>query len=473
MCGLVAIIDFTQMGLWTRDGEMFFHMLLLNAMRGMDSTGVAGIWKNQKDVDIIKCIGHPFNLSRVDGWEDWKRRCNSQYSAILGHGRLATRGATNTKNAHPFQRGDITLIHNGTLSNFWELKKNYSNPEAFEVDSDCAANHIHDSGLDAFKKFEGAFAFIWHDLKDGKIRAIRNEERPLYVMERTDVNNPQWYLSSEPAIFDYVRSKGVIKGTWKTLKPGEMITFDMKKHNVEFTTVPLFKKPAHVPIHHHHNRQREISDEEANYWELWSHFQAAALDEEKQDTVLAPVGVLPKIVPKKKQTETLSSLEQGSIMLRVGDPINFTFTDYDEKHDENTNSQWCIIKGTALVDMPVEVRCRYEGNIDEIMKANVLRGTILSITPYDKNHSFVCRVFVGRPSPLVDQPVADLEGQFDKFLELADETSIPEHRFNLLCKAPCPCGQRIVSGQHSSCLIAQGLLYCPACTLNGKFPKNG
>ena len=181
MCGLIAIIDCTKQGFYQQDVESLFMMLQMNSFRGMDSTGVAGL-RRDKNIDVMKVVGPPTELLQLKQWKTFSNRVVQDYRAVLGHGRFATKGDVTPRNAHPFQRGDITLIHNGTLTNFHELKNNYKTPETFEVDSDVCANLIHDNGAEAVSMFEGAFAFIWHDAKDNKIRAIRNIERPDLVV---------------------------------------------------------------------------------------------------------------------------------------------------------------------------------------------------------------------------------------------------------------------------------------------------
>lgn len=469
MCGNIAIIDFTNLGLWTSDAEMFFQMLLLNSMRGYDSTGIAGIWKT-KDVDIIKVKGHPFNLLNAPGFGDWKNRSNSVYNALLGHGRLATKGEISAKNAHPFQRGDITLIHNGTLSNFDKLKNQYEDPKVFQVDSDLAANDIHRLGLEALAKFEGAFAFIWHNAKDGKIRAVRNIERPLYYMERED--KEQYYLSSDPAIFDFVRSKGSIKGLWRSLEAGKMLEFDMDKKSMTVVPVKFYQKVW--PVHHntfppYTSQNRFVSMDEELEIENYGEMFAAANER--------AAALLQQPTPEKKPTSgPTTSLTQNNICLKLGDRVNFTWTNYNEHDDELSGAHWTILDGTAILDMPVEVKARYEKNIADILEAGVLQGTIAAITPYGQDKSYVCRLFLKDICPVYGQDGLEPELENTKgevFLELQDGTNIPKHRFDLLSKSPCDCGKSMTPLQSSNCLVVQGKLFCPACVLASKYPKNG
>jgi hypothetical protein len=57
-------------------------------------------------------------------------------SAVAGHARYATSGLVNVENAHPFERGQIMLAHNGVIFNHARIS------EEHEVDSELLASRI-------------------------------------------------------------------------------------------------------------------------------------------------------------------------------------------------------------------------------------------------------------------------------------------------------------------------------------------
>lgn len=146
----------------------------------MHSTGIAAKEPKQ-DVEIRKLAIDPINFLDLSSV---KSMINTRAVALIGHNRHATQGAVNNNNAHPFTHGDITLAHNGTLTNKWQLERDFNAPK-FDTDSELVCWLIDNYELDAvIPELKGAFALTWWDDRDQSMNIIRNDERPLHVASK-------------------------------------------------------------------------------------------------------------------------------------------------------------------------------------------------------------------------------------------------------------------------------------------------
>jgi glucosamine--fructose-6-phosphate aminotransferase (isomerizing) len=133
--------------------------------RGYDSAGISII--NNKEILERKIKGKISNLenllelSPIDG------------SIGIGHTRWATHGKPTTTNAHPHTVNNVSLVHNGIIENFQELKNtllNNSNFYSSDTDTEIISHLIDnelklgktplDSFLNTVKKLSGAFAIV-------------------------------------------------------------------------------------------------------------------------------------------------------------------------------------------------------------------------------------------------------------------------------------------------------------------------
>lgn len=168
MCGIVAAA-----GLLTAEEEKIFKFLLiLDTVRGEDSTGIAGVSVNG-DVIVSKAVGTPYDLFPLKLTE---RIFMAQNRLLIGHNRYATQGGVTKKNAHPFEFDNVVGVHNGTLKARYGLKHNN-----YAVDSEQLYANIDEDGEKVvIPKVEGAYALVWYDKENEQLKVIRNKERPLH-----------------------------------------------------------------------------------------------------------------------------------------------------------------------------------------------------------------------------------------------------------------------------------------------------
>lgn len=225
MCGLVGMMSYDN-GFYKPDVDMFKSMLLMNAIRGDDSTGVFGVDVHNK-VDWAKVIGGPSHLFDSNYWTKFERRVGINHYMAFGHGRLATQGDVTVNNAHPFNVDHIYLIHNGTLTNFHALKSRH-NLNKINVDSLlCAHLFAKMSPEEVIKEIAGAYAFIWYNAEEKTLNILRNDERPLYMYHRSD--KKQFLISSERSTFMYLEDKYNMKGEISYFGVDNHYTFPIKE----------------------------------------------------------------------------------------------------------------------------------------------------------------------------------------------------------------------------------------------------
>lgn len=232
MCGIVSIISKESRGLFLYDKELFEEALTADIIRGKDSTGVFSV-SMKNELHIVKQGIDALTFMRSPSYKTWADKIPS-YRAIVGHNRKATSGDVNSKNAHPFKEGDITLVHNGMLFNAKELNKEV------EVDSHALCHSFATKGAkETLKDVSGAFALIWYDLKKKEMYLWRNSERPLSLVETDD----KIVVGSELQMIKWIlqRDKRVCKITREGLLK-ENVLYTIKLNPFEMTEEALSRE---------------------------------------------------------------------------------------------------------------------------------------------------------------------------------------------------------------------------------------
>lgn len=180
-------------------------------MRGVHSTGVAACAPSE--VEIKKLALDPINFLDLTSV---KSMITVHAQALIGHNRQATAGAVNNANAHPFQHGTITLVHNGTLTNKLSLERLYTAPK-FDTDSELVCWLIDNYELSGvIKALEGAFALVWWDSSDNSINMISNGEREFHIA----ADSQTLYWGSEKKMLDWCMDRaGVSTEKTEILSP--------------------------------------------------------------------------------------------------------------------------------------------------------------------------------------------------------------------------------------------------------------
>lgn len=187
MCGIVGYI-----------GDKNVAPILLKGLekleyRGYDSAGIAV--KTEDDLKVVREKGRIADLRTKVG-------NNVLGNTGIGHTRWATHGEPNVKNAHPHQSkdGKFTLVHNGVIENYEQLKERYLSDIEFESDTDTEViveliSYFGKQGQDTIQAFNsainllhGSYALALLDtVNDGTIFVAKNKS-PLLVGLGEDFN---------------------------------------------------------------------------------------------------------------------------------------------------------------------------------------------------------------------------------------------------------------------------------------------
>lgn len=180
MCGIVGVVGNPEAT------DILIQGLEKLEYRGYDSAGL--YVTDGQESHLIKAVGRIAELSDKVG--------DTKGTAGIGHTRWATHGPASEVNAHPHQSqtGRFTLVHNGVIENYLEIKNNYLANHDFkgQTDTEIAAHligkFVEEDGLDvlsAFKKalsiIEGSYAFALMDANDSQMIYVAKNKSPLLI----------------------------------------------------------------------------------------------------------------------------------------------------------------------------------------------------------------------------------------------------------------------------------------------------
>ncbi|GGH46584.1 glutamine--fructose-6-phosphate transaminase (isomerizing) [Frigidibacter albus] len=108
MCGIVGVLGDHEVA------PIIVEALKRLEYRGYDSAGIATVYQGK--LERRRAVGKLVNLSDLLVHEPLAGK------AGIGHTRWATHGAATVSNAHPHRSGGVSVVHNGIIENFRELR---------------------------------------------------------------------------------------------------------------------------------------------------------------------------------------------------------------------------------------------------------------------------------------------------------------------------------------------------------------
>jgi hypothetical protein len=234
MCGIWGVLSKRNSGLLMKDIQIAKQMMVVTSLRGIDSSGVfmTVMDEGKKTSKIIRTVGDPFHIILSEVGDKFFDMAFKQGQVLVGHGRAATKGNIEIKNAHPFKEKHLTLVHNGTI---WTGLEKYEALPDVEVDSHALTHHLVEAGVEeGLRATKGAFAVIVHDSSEECLWIARNHQRPLHYFEDNDCI---YIMSTKEALEFVLRSNNVHQYPHiREFEPEKLYCFDLERGALKFTS---------------------------------------------------------------------------------------------------------------------------------------------------------------------------------------------------------------------------------------------
>ena len=231
MCGIVGYIGASQAAPILLDG------LSKLEYRGYDSAGIAVY---QDDIFTIKTKGRLHDLKQ----KIEKMDTSIHGSVGIGHTRWATHGAPSDVNSHPHssENGRISIVHNGIIENYMELKlflQQEGRKFVSETDTEIVAQlfdyyyqgDLVDTMIKVIDKIRGAYALgVLCSEHPDEIVAVRKDS-PLLV----GIGQNENYIASDiPALLEYTRDYYLLEDNEIVLlKKDSIQLFDLNRNEIK------------------------------------------------------------------------------------------------------------------------------------------------------------------------------------------------------------------------------------------------
>ncbi|MCA9508240.1 MAG: glutamine--fructose-6-phosphate transaminase (isomerizing) [Myxococcales bacterium] len=260
MCGIVGYI-----------GEQNAKTIIIKGLerleyRGYDSSGIA-INENNSFVTLKKTVG------KLGALKNHIENLNLNGHQAIGHTRWATHGAPSDVNAHPHKYGRVSVVHNGIIENFSELKHrlqtkghNFSSSTDTEVVAHIL-NSLLDEGIEMLSALQrisdilrGTYSLgILLDGDNERLYFIKNGS-PL-IVARGD--NESFFASDQMALVDFKPDYYPLKdGDYGFISKTTVEIYDLLGKRKDCHFLPLKAQAENIErMGHKHFMHKEIFEQ--------------------------------------------------------------------------------------------------------------------------------------------------------------------------------------------------------------------
>lgn len=206
--------------------------------RGYDSAGIIGI--NKKREIAFRTVGNINKLKEI-----LPNKFNVNLS--IAHTRWATHGKPTRENCHPHtsKNESWSIVHNGIIENYLELKNNLKNKPSGDSDSAVLCQFMEEECIDdiysfieSFKKVKGTYAIVAIKKGEDKLFLAKNKN-PLYIAYKDN----SFVVASDPICFCNISSKyyALQDCEFAEIAKGQIKFYDKDKKIVQKTQIKYGK----------------------------------------------------------------------------------------------------------------------------------------------------------------------------------------------------------------------------------------
>lgn len=421
MCGIVGIGSYAGSAISMYERDAFMDMLVADSARGVHGTGIFRINPKGGKVDWAKAYGTPFDLFRSEGFHEgfWETTTSLYIRWLVGHNRYATTGAKDTASAHPFEVGNITLIHNGTLRTFNlpEFKE-----KEYKVDSHAVCAAINRIGIkETLKGFTGAYVLVYYDKKAKTLNLIRNWERPLYI--GTCKKDKVVAFASEEHLLTWACERNrIYLDKIEELPEGMLYSYGLDEIKPK---IQQLVEPHSYPSSSTKDDKNGV-EKDGSFWHNGEHWilnttTGVYFKEGEQivsaSQVTSETGEQEKTYAKKKNswdplpavlaTSKKDKGEKNTFAttlysgISIGEMVEFFFEDYDKTGITAEGTQTYMLSGKDGKRTDIIFKCRIKGteSLDTLMQCEKIQAKVVSIhCPQDYQQPVI--FYVAFPNPI-------------------------------------------------------------------------